>query len=94
MPLSQRTRWSLVKTSEGRVDVVNYLSPLDTLRVARALCQGREEPEAPGDHRGLFNMRKREPVAGETRAPGRELCHPPRGSIRYAAKGMGRSFQH
>src|SRR5213593_2628443 len=57
--LSQKDAVELVKTSEGRVDVVTYLSPLDTLRVAQSPFA--KVVKARGSLIsvfGMFNMRK------------------------------------
>ena len=41
--LGQKDAVELVKTSEGRVDMVTELNPLDTLRVAESPCTIKEE---------------------------------------------------
>src|SRR5919202_5308489 len=57
--LTQRDAVELVKTGEGRVDVVSGLSPLETLRVAESpfakVVKTRKNLETI---LGLFNMRK------------------------------------
>jgi ABC-type transport system substrate-binding protein len=57
--LDQKDAVELVKTGEGRVDVVTDLSPLETLRVAQSpfatVVKSRKNLEAV---LGIFNMRK------------------------------------
>ncbi len=89
--LAQKDAVELVKTSEGRVDLVTYLSPLDTLRVAESpyakVVKNRKHLETIV---GLFNMRKAGSPWRDVRlrqaanyAINREDL------IRYAAKGNG-----
>src|SRR5215813_13930125 len=57
--LSQKEAVELVKTGEGRVDVVTELSPLDTLRVAESpFAQVVKNRKSLVTVFGMFNMRK------------------------------------
>jgi peptide/nickel transport system substrate-binding protein len=57
--LSQKEAVELVKTSEGRVDLVTELSPLETLRVAQsAFAKVVKNRESLWTVFGQFNMRK------------------------------------
>jgi peptide/nickel transport system substrate-binding protein len=89
--LEQKDALELVKTGEGRVDVVTELSPLETLRVAQspfaAVVKSRE---ALVSVFGQFNTRKAQSPWHDVRlrqavnyAINREDL------IRYAAKGNG-----
>ncbi len=89
--LSQQEAVELVKTTEGRVDLVSELRPLDTLRVAESpwtkVVKNRRSLITVF---GLFNMRKVESPWRDVRlrqavnvAINREDL------IRYAAKGNG-----
>jgi len=89
--LSQKEAVELVKTGEGRVDVVSELSPLETLRVAESpfatVVKGRGSLMTV---LGLFNMRK-------TGSPWRDVrlrqavnyAINREDLIRYATKGNG-----
>jgi peptide/nickel transport system substrate-binding protein len=89
--LGQKDAVELVKTSEGRVDLVTDLSPLETLRVAQsAFAAVVKNREALVPVFGQFNMRKAESPWRDVRlrqavnfAVNREDL------IRYAAKGNG-----
>jgi peptide/nickel transport system substrate-binding protein len=57
--LEQKAALELVKTEEGRVDVVTELSPLETLRVAQSpFAQVVKNRGVLGTVFGFFNMRK------------------------------------
>ena len=57
--LAQQEAVELVKTSEGRVDLVTGLSPLETLRVAQSpFAKVVKTRGSLGTVFGLFNMRK------------------------------------
>ena len=89
--LGQKEAVELVKTGEGRVDVVTELSPLDTLRVAESpYAQVVKNRQSLVTVLGLFNMRKAGSPWTDVRlrravnsAINREDL------IRYAAKGNG-----
>jgi peptide/nickel transport system substrate-binding protein len=89
--LSQKEAVELVKTGEGRVDLVTELSPLETLRVAQspsgAVVKNRGSLTTVFGH---FNMRK----AGSPWRDGRlrqavNLAVNREDLIRYATKGNG-----
>ena len=89
--LSQKEAVELVKTAEGRVDLVTELSPLETLRVAEspfaAVVKNRGSLTTVFGH---FNMRK----AGSPWRDGRlrqavNLAVNREDLIRYATKGNG-----
>jgi peptide/nickel transport system substrate-binding protein len=89
--LSQPDAVELVKTAEGRVDLVTELSPLETLRVAQSpFAKVVKTRGAFISVFGMFNMRKADSPWREVRlrqavnaATNREDF------IRYAAKGNG-----
>jgi peptide/nickel transport system substrate-binding protein len=89
--LDQKDAVELVKTSEGRVDLVSELSPLDTLRVAQSpFAQVVKKRGSLTTVFGMFNMRRAGSPWGDVRlrqavnfAINREDL------IRYAAKGNG-----
>jgi len=89
--LAQKDAVELVKTSEGRVDLVTYLSPLDTLRVAESpyakVVKNRKHLETIV---GLFNMRKEGSpwLERRVRQAANYAIHR-EDLIRYAAKGNG-----
>jgi peptide/nickel transport system substrate-binding protein len=89
--IDQKDAVELIKTSEGRVDLVTDLSPLETLRVAQSpfakVVKSRKNLETV---LGIFNMRKTASPWTDVRlrravnfAINREDL------IRYAAKGNG-----
>ncbi len=89
--LDQQAAIDLVKTSEGRVDLVTGLSPLETLRVAQSpFAKVVKSRGTLMSVFGLFNMRK-------TRSPWREVrlrqavnvAINRADFIRYATKGNG-----
>jgi peptide/nickel transport system substrate-binding protein len=89
--LGQHDAVELVKTSEGRVDLVSELSPLETLRVAQsAFAKVVKSRDSLGFVFGRFNMRK-------TGSPWRDvrvrqavnLAINREDLIRYATKGNG-----
>jgi ABC-type transport system substrate-binding protein len=62
--LSQQEAVELVKTTEGRVDLVSELRPLETLRVAESPWAGGEEPgESHHDVWPVQYAQSGEPVA-------------------------------
>ncbi|MCP4397246.1 MAG: hypothetical protein GY801_08115, partial [bacterium] len=81
----------LVKTSEGRVDLVTELRPLDTLRVAQsAFAQVVKNRGSLGTIFGLFNMRKKgTPWRDARMRQAVNLVINRADVIRYAAKGNG-----
>src|SRR5262244_2252128 len=89
--LSQHDAVELVKTTEGRVDMVTELSPLETLRVAESrFAKVVKKRESLISVFGMFNMRKADSPWREVRlrqavnyAINREDL------IRYATKGNG-----
>jgi peptide/nickel transport system substrate-binding protein len=89
--LGQKDAVELVKTGEGRVDLVTDLSPLETLRVAQSpFAQVVKNREAQVSVFGFFNMRKAGSPWHDVRlrqavnyAINREDL------IRYATKGNG-----
>jgi ABC-type transport system substrate-binding protein len=89
--LEQKDAVELVKTSEGRVDLVTGLSPLETLRVAQSpFAKVVKARGSLGTVLGFFNMRKTGSPWQDVRlrqaanyAINREDL------IRYAAKGNG-----
>ena len=89
--LEQKEAVELVKTSEGRVDLVTGLSPLETLRVAQSPFANVVKARGSlGTVFGMFNMRK-------TGSPWRDVrlrqavnyAINREDLIRYAAKGNG-----
>jgi peptide/nickel transport system substrate-binding protein len=89
--LAQHDAVELVKTSEGRVDLVSELSPLETLRVAQSpFAKVVKNRDSLGFVSGRFNMRK-------TGSPWRDVRLRQAANfainredlIRYAAKGNG-----
>ncbi len=89
--LSQKEAVELVKTGEGRVDVVTELRPLDTLRVAKSpFARVVKNRRSELIVFGLFNMHR-------VGSPGRDvrvrqaanLAINREDLIRYAAKGNG-----
>ena len=89
--LTQKDAVELVKTSEGRVDVVTFLSPLDTLRVAQSpfakVVKSRKNLETIV---GFFNMRKPgSPWLDARVRQAANLAINREDLIRYAAKGNG-----
>jgi peptide/nickel transport system substrate-binding protein len=89
--LDQKDAVELVKTSEGRVDLVSELSPLDTLRVAQSpFAQVVKNRGSLTTMFGLFNMRR----AGSPWTDARlrqavNVAINREDLIRYAAKGNG-----
>jgi peptide/nickel transport system substrate-binding protein len=89
--LSPQEALELVKTGEGRVDLVSGLSPLETLRVAQSpFAKVVKSRGSLGYLFGLFNMRKTDSPWRDVRlrqavnlAVNREHL------IQYAAKGNG-----
>src|SRR5438874_2967679 len=89
--LSQHDAVELIKTTEGRVDMVTELSPLETLRVAQSpFAKVVKTRGALMSVFGMFNMRKTDSPWREVRlrqavnyAINREDL------IRYATKGNG-----
>src|SRR5919109_1059978 len=66
--LSQKDAAELVKTTEGRVDIVSELSPLDTLRVAQSpFAKVVKNRGAFLTVFGMFNMRKTQSPWGDVR---------------------------
>jgi len=89
--LSQREAVELVKTGEGRVDLVTELSPLDTLRVAQspfaAVVKNRGSLMTAF---GMFNMRKAASPWRDARLrQAVNLAINREDLIQYAAKGNG-----
>jgi peptide/nickel transport system substrate-binding protein len=89
--LSQQDAVELVKTSEGRVDLVTGLRPLDTLRVAQSpFAQVVKARGALESVFGLFNMRKAASPWQDLRLRQAVNYAINRADlIRYAAKGNG-----
>jgi len=89
--LAQQEAVELVKTGEGRVDLVTGLSPLETLRVAQSpfakVVKTRGSLETL---LGLFNMRKTGSLWRDVRLrQAANLAINREDLIRYAAKGNG-----
>jgi peptide/nickel transport system substrate-binding protein len=89
--LEQRDAVELVKTSEGRVDVVTELSPLETLRVAQSpFAKVVKTRGALLSVLGMFNMRKTDSPWRDVRLrQAANLAINREDLIRYAAKGNG-----
>jgi peptide/nickel transport system substrate-binding protein len=89
--LEQRDAVELVKTVEGRVDVVTELSPLETLRVAQsAFAKVVKTRGAFISVFGMFNMRKADSPWRERRLrQAANLAINRDDLIRYATKGNG-----
>jgi peptide/nickel transport system substrate-binding protein len=89
--LSQHDAVELVKTSEGRVDVVTTLSPLETLRVAQSpFAKVVKTRGAFVSVFGMFNMRKTDSPWREVRLrQAANLAINREDLIRYATKGNG-----
>ena len=88
--LSQQDAVELVKTGEGRVDLVSELSPLETLPVARSPFAKVVKNAGQSDRvRSVQHAESGEPVGRRAAAPGGKFRRQPRGLIRYAAKGNG-----
>ena len=89
--LAQQDAVELVKTDEGRVDLVTQLRPLDTLRVAQSpIATVVKNRGALTTVFGFFNMRKAESPWRDVRmrkAVNFAINRPD--FIRYAAKGNG-----
>jgi peptide/nickel transport system substrate-binding protein len=92
--LSQQAAVELVKTDEGRVDLVSELSPLETLRVAQSpFAKVVKKRGSLTTVFGQFNLRKRESPWHD-----RRLRHAVNVAInrtdliRYATKGNGESI--
>ena len=89
--LAQRDAVELVKTGEGRVDLVSELSPLETLRVAQSPFAKVVKSRANlGFLFGQFNMRKAGSPWRDVRLrQAVNLAINREDLIRYAAKGNG-----
>ncbi len=89
--LSQHDAVELVKTGEGRVDVVTMLSPLETLRVAESpFAKVVKTRGALGSVFGMFNMRKTGSPWHDVRLrQAANLAVNREDLIRYATKGNG-----
>ena len=89
--IDQRDAVELVKTSEGRVDVVTELSPLETLQVAQsAFAKVVKTRGASVSIFGLFNMRKADSPWRDVRLrQAANLAINREDLIRYATKGRG-----
>jgi peptide/nickel transport system substrate-binding protein len=89
--LTQREAVELVKTSEGRVDLVTGLSPLETLRVAQSpFAKVVKNRGIRMSLFGQFNMRKTASPWHEVRLrQAANLAINREDLIRYAAKGNG-----
>jgi len=89
--LAQQEAVELVKTSEGRVDLVTGLSPLETLRVAQSpFAKVVKTRGSLGTVFGLFNMRKTGSPWQDVRLrQAANLAINREDLIRYAAKGNG-----
>ena len=92
--LDQDAALELVKTSEGRVDMVTGLSPLETLRVAQSpLAKVVKTRGALITMLGLFNMRKTGSPWHDVRLrQAANVAINREDLIRYAAKGNGRTI--
>jgi peptide/nickel transport system substrate-binding protein len=89
--LAQQDAVELVKTSEGRVDLVSELSPLETLRVAQSpFAKVVKNRDNLGFVFGRFNMRKAGSPWRDVRLrQAINLAINRDDLIRYAAKGNG-----
>jgi ABC-type transport system substrate-binding protein len=89
--LAQQDAVELVKTSEGRVDLVSELSPLETLRVAQSpFAKVVKNRDNLGFVFGRFNMRKAGSPWRDVRLrQAINLAINREDLIRYAAKGNG-----
>jgi peptide/nickel transport system substrate-binding protein len=89
--LEQREAVELVKTGEGRVDLVTDLSPLETLRVAQsAFAKVVKTRGSLLSVFGMFNMRKADSPWRDLRLrQAANLAINREDLIRYAAKGNG-----
>jgi peptide/nickel transport system substrate-binding protein len=89
--IEQRDAVELVKTAEGRVDVVTELSPLETLRVAQsAFAKVVKTRGAFISVFGMFNMRKADSPWRDIRLrQAANLAINREDLIRYATKGNG-----
>jgi peptide/nickel transport system substrate-binding protein len=89
--LEQRDAVELVKTSEGRVDLVAELSPLETLRVAQsAFATVVKTRGSLVSVFGMFNMRKTDSPWRDIRLrQAANLAINREDLIRYATKGNG-----
>ena len=89
--LEQKDAVELVKSGEGRVDLVTGLSPLETLRVAQSpFAKVAKARGSLGTVFGLFNMRKTGSPWQDVRLrQAVNLAINREDLIRYAAKGNG-----
>jgi ABC-type transport system substrate-binding protein len=89
--LEQKDAVDLVKSGEGRVDVVTGLSPLETLRIAQSpFAKVVKARGSLGTVFGLFNMRKTGSPWQDVRLrQAANLAINRADLIRYAAKGNG-----
>ena len=89
--LGQKDAVELVKTTEGRVDLVSELSPLDTLRVAQSpFAQVVKNRRSLTTIFGLFNMRRVGSPWRDVRVrQAMNFAINREDLIRYAAKGNG-----
>jgi peptide/nickel transport system substrate-binding protein len=89
--IEQRDAVELVKTVEGRVDVVTELSPLETLQVAQsAFAKVVKKRGASVSLFGMFNMRKATSPWRDVRLrQAANLAINREDLIRYATKGNG-----
>src|SRR5262245_2951373 len=89
--LGQKEAVELVKSGEGRVDVVTELSPLETLRVAESsFASIVKNRDSLGIVVGLLNMRKPGSVWGDVRVrQAANLAVDRADVIRYATNGNG-----
>jgi peptide/nickel transport system substrate-binding protein len=89
--IEQRDAVELVKTGEGRVDVVTELSPLETLRVAQSPFAKVVKTRGPlVSVFGMFNMRKPDSPWRDVRLrQAANLAINREDLIRYATKGNG-----
>lgn len=89
--LGQKEAVELVKSGEGRVDLVTELSPLDTLRVAQSpFARVIKNREAQMSMFGLFNMQRAEGQWRDVRLRQAVNYAIHRADlIRYATKGNG-----
>jgi peptide/nickel transport system substrate-binding protein len=89
--IEQRDAVELVKTVEGRVDVVTELSPLETLQVAQsAFATAMKRRGAFISVFGIFNMRKADSPWRDVRLrQAANLAINREDLIRYATKGNG-----
>ena len=89
--IEQRDAVELVKTAEGRVDVVTELSPLETLQVAQsAFAKVVKTRGAFISVFGMFNMRKADSPWRDVRLrQAANLAINREDLIRYATKGNG-----